>query len=134
MGDEKHSPRSRPVRILIVDGHAAARDGLALLLSRQPDLAVVGATGGREEALRLAAMHSPDVVVIDTSLVSDGGSLCEQFRKAYPATRILAWSLHSDGQAQQVCATLADAYILKELAPTEIIPAICRLLNGNASH
>src|SRR5262249_17607151 len=62
MGDEKHSPRSRPVRILIVDGHAAARDGLALLLSRQPDLAVVGATGDREEALDLATTHSPDVV------------------------------------------------------------------------
>ena len=54
----------RPLRVLIVDDHDIVRKGLAMLVSRHADLAVVGEAGSAAEALEKAQDSSPDVVWI----------------------------------------------------------------------
>jgi len=116
----------QPVRakVLIIDGSAVACEGLALMLSRQPDLVVCGVTGDASAAVRLVAVEPPDVVVIDPAMVPTGDRLIEYLRTAHPATLILAWSV-SPLQRMH-----ADTFVLKELAPKEMLPTIRRLLNG----
>src|SRR5215213_1917667 len=58
------SPGAAPVQVLICDDHEVLRHGLRTVLSRAPDLVVVGEAEGAPEALTLAARFRPDVTVI----------------------------------------------------------------------
>ena len=53
-----------PVRVLIADDQELFREGLHTLLSVQLDLQVVGEARNGEEALRLAAILKPDIILI----------------------------------------------------------------------
>lgn len=54
--------------ILLCDDHAVVRAGLLALLGSAPDIEVVGEAGSGEEAVALAAMLRPDVVLMDLQL------------------------------------------------------------------
>ena len=60
-------------RILIVDHHALFRVGIANILSREPDLEVVGEADDARSAVDRALETSPDIVLMDLSLPSPGG-------------------------------------------------------------
>jgi DNA-binding NarL/FixJ family response regulator len=57
-----------PIRLVIADGTLAVRAGLKALLDGEPDLVVVGDAGDGEEALRLAGVERPDLVLVDGDL------------------------------------------------------------------
>ena len=57
-----------PIRILLADDHTVMRNGLRLLLERQPNLKVVGEAADGREAVTLAAAEEPDVVVMDIAM------------------------------------------------------------------
>src|SRR5438876_10604237 len=61
------------IRVLIVDDNALFRDGLVSLLRQIPDIDVVGAAGGGDEALRRAPVLRPDVVLMDLAMPGIGG-------------------------------------------------------------
>ena len=121
-----HSPAiaAQPTaRVLIVDGHAATRDGLALRLSRQPDLAVCAVTDNSAAAVELAATLVPEVVVTDIALIPDGPALIEKIRAVRPAARVLVWSLHSDPQnVERAFAAGAAGFVPNTVVPTVIRP------------
>lgn len=51
-----------PIGVLIVNDHPVVRQGLALILSQEPDIALVGSAGTSGEALQLLRRHQPDIV------------------------------------------------------------------------
>ncbi len=51
-------------RILIVDDHPMMRDGLVTRITKEPDLSVCGEADDVDEALRLVAELSPDLVLL----------------------------------------------------------------------
>jgi len=57
-----------PIRILLADDHTVMRNGLHLLLERQPNLTVVGEASDGRETVRLAEQLSPNVVVMDIAI------------------------------------------------------------------
>jgi DNA-binding NarL/FixJ family response regulator len=61
-----------PVRVLIADDHALFRDGLRSLLEAQGVDVVAEARNGRE-AIELARVHRPDVVLMDLAMPEMGG-------------------------------------------------------------
>jgi len=56
------------IRILIADDHEIMRDGLGVLIRRQPSMEIVGQAGTGTEAVKLAARLSPDVIVMDYAM------------------------------------------------------------------
>jgi DNA-binding NarL/FixJ family response regulator len=65
MAEPMRPPKSKLVRILMVDDHPLMRATLAEIFDAQQDLEVVGQAGDGEQAVQLARALSPDVIVMD---------------------------------------------------------------------
>jgi len=79
------------IRVLIVDDHSIVREGLSMLLARDPDLEVVGEAADGAEAIRQARHLRPDVVVMDLLMpVLDGFAATRAIRDELPETEVLA--------------------------------------------
>ncbi len=57
-------------RVLLADDHVVMRNGLRLLLERQPDIEVVAEAADGREAVDMTLLHKPDVVVMDVAMPS----------------------------------------------------------------
>ena len=60
------------IRVMIVDDHAIVRVGLKQVLEQSGEFEVVGEAADGEEAVRVAADVSPDVVVMDVIMPKKG--------------------------------------------------------------
>ncbi len=62
-----------PIRVLVVDDHALLREGVASMVSRESDVALVGEAGDGAAAIEAAREHRPDIVLLDLQMpVMDG--------------------------------------------------------------
>jgi len=64
---------TRPIRVLLVDDHVLFRQGLASLLSAQPDMEVVGEAADGLEALVKAQKLRPDLILMDVTMRGRAG-------------------------------------------------------------
>ncbi|HEU5205843.1 MAG TPA: response regulator transcription factor [Candidatus Limnocylindrales bacterium] len=118
--------QSHSIRVLIVDDHAIVRRGLRGLLEITDDMDVVGDAADGEQAIRLAEVHEPDVILMDLVMpVKDGISAIREIKARHPATEIVA--LTSFIEEDKVVAALeagAAGYLLKDADERAVIEAI----------
>jgi len=122
-----------PLRVLIVDDHAAARTGLRLRLARERDLAIVGEAIDARAAVDLGADLQPDVVLVDLSLPdADGIELVPRLRAVSPKSACLILSLHdSTANRERAAAAGVPAFVGKQ-EPTEVLLSAIRRVGGAA--
>ena len=78
------------IRVMIVDDHSIVRVGLKQALEQSGEFEVVGQAADGEEAVRVAADVSPDVVVMDVIMPKkDGVEACREIMESAPETRVL---------------------------------------------
>jgi len=78
------------IRLMIVDDHLVCCAGLVSLLQAAPDIEVVGAAHGAQEAVRLAVQFRPDVILMDMTLPDDGAfEATRRILRSCPRTRIV---------------------------------------------
>lgn len=125
-------PDGSPAKVLIVDNHPAAREGLALGISRHPGLCVCGEADDIAGALRLVADEAPDVVVVEVSLRGGSGiDLVKRIRDRHPAVRVLVWSMYGESQyAGRALRAGASGYLEKTQPTERIVAAIRHVLTG----
>jgi len=126
---------TEPVRIFLVDDHALFRSGVRAELDRSvPDVTVVGEAGSVAEAVAGIAHLKPDVVLLDVHMPDGGGAeVLRRVRVAQPDVVFLALSV-SDA-AEDVIAIIragARGYVMKSIAPDELVDAIRRVHDGDA--
>lgn len=86
--------RALSVRALIVDDEPLARSNLAVLLARDPSIAVVGQCGSADEAIDAISTHKPDLVFLDIEMPEcDGFDMLERLGAA-PAFAIVFVTAH----------------------------------------
>ena len=122
-----------PARVLIVDDHPAAREGLAARLSLEEDFEVCGEAADMAEALRAVAATSPDLIVIDLGLRrGDGLDLIARLKSRGCPAKMLVWSWRSESlYAERALRTGASGYIGKDEATTTILAALRRIREGD---
>ena len=80
-------------KILIVDDHPIVREGLAMRIATQRDLAVCGEAATEDEALIKVKETLPDLMIIDISLRSGNGiNVVRRVKADYPSIKMLVVS------------------------------------------
>jgi DNA-binding NarL/FixJ family response regulator len=121
------------VRVVVAEDHPLFREAVGALLAGLPDTTVVASTDTVAGLLDAAAGCSPDVAVVDLSLV-DGSALgaLHQLRAIAPTCRVLI--LTSSDEDAAVYAALrsgAHGYLLKSATPEEITRAVRAVAGGD---
>ena len=119
-------------RILIADDHDLIRAGLRSVLEAHAQFQVVAEAATGAEAVELASLHSPDLVIMDVSMPGlDGIEATGRILAAQPGTRVLALSMHeSRDYLARMLRAGACGYMLKIYAAREILTAIHTVLEG----
>ena len=115
----------KPIRTLLVDDEPPARERLRWLLSRAPDVTIVGEAGDGEEAIACIAAQRPDLLFLDVQMPPPDGLAvlratrdtwlpCTIFTTAYSEHAVTAFELH------------ALDYLLKPFSPERFATALQR--------
>ena len=119
--------------VLLVDDHPVVRSGLRAVLEAD-DLSVVGEASTGEEAIVLAGLLHPDVVLCDLRLGAgiDGIETTAALRALTPAPAVLILTTF-DRDAEILGAIEAGAagYVLKDVSPEAIVDGIRRAATGD---
>jgi DNA-binding NarL/FixJ family response regulator len=116
----------KKVRILIADDHGIVRTGLRLQIERNEAFEVIGEASDGREAVRLAELLTPDIVIMDIAMpYLNGIQAAAQIVKNQPSTGIIILSMHSDETyITRTLAAGAKGYLLKENAEVDLSRAI----------
>jgi DNA-binding NarL/FixJ family response regulator len=122
------------IRILLADDHPRFREGVRLMLRREPELEIVGEASAGDEAVALAAAHQPDVVLMDLQMPGiNGVEATRQIVETSPHIRVLVLTMYEDDDT--VFAALragARGYLLKGADKAEVLRAIRGVASGEA--
>jgi DNA-binding NarL/FixJ family response regulator len=120
------------LRILLADDHTVLRQGLRLLLERQPGFQVIGEAADGHQAIEMAEAGHPDVVVLDLGMPRlNGIEAARQITAKLPSTAIVILSMHTDeSYLLQALKAGARAYLLKDSADADLIAAIRAVSEG----
>jgi DNA-binding NarL/FixJ family response regulator len=122
------------IRVLIVDDQSLIRVGIQTLLSRKPDIEVVGQASDGAEALRQVDALDPDVILMDIRMPGmDGVEATRQLvaRQARAGIIILT-TFHDDTNVFSALAAGARGYLLKDTDHKELAEAIRVVAAGQA--
>jgi DNA-binding NarL/FixJ family response regulator len=118
-------------KVLLVDDHPIVREGMALLINREPDLAVCADAVESNAALEAIDSLKPDLAIVDISLPGrDGLELLKMIRAKDPQMPVLILSMHGETTyAERALRAGANGYIMKQEATEKVLVAIRRILN-----
>jgi DNA-binding NarL/FixJ family response regulator len=118
-------PMSGRLRILLVEDHETVRQGLKLLIDREPDLEVVDEASDGAQAME-RALSDLDVVVMDISMPGVSGVIAtRQLKDLRPTLPVVTLTRHAD-QAflEELLRAGVSAYVLKQSPHAELLRAI----------
>ena len=85
---------------MIVDDHDVVRMGLKGFIDAEPDLEVVAEASNGAEAVSLARLHKPDVVIMDVRMPEGSGiDACRELRNGSPDSKVIMLTSYSDDTA-----------------------------------
>jgi len=114
-----------PLRVMIVDDEAHAREGLRIRLRREPDVLVIGEHGDADSALRAIASDAPDVLFLDIEMPgSNGFALLERMNGA--AMPIVIFVTAYDQHAVRAFSARALDYLLKPVEQARLRESLNR--------
>jgi len=125
---------SKKIGVLCVDDHRLVREGISLIISRQPDMEVVASAATGEEALALYERHNPDVVLMDLRLrTMTGLETIQRIRTFDESARIIVVTMHDgDEDIYRAFREGARAYLLKDTVPDDLVQAVRSVFAGES--
>jgi two-component system, NarL family, invasion response regulator UvrY len=120
------------IRVLIADDHPVVRQGLKQILLKTSNLMVTGEAADGHEALQKAQSEPWDVMVLDINMPGRSGfDILKELNRDQSKLPVLVLSMHSeDDFAMHILKAGASGYLTKESAPTELVNAILKIVNG----
>jgi len=122
----------KQIAVLLAEDHAIVRQGLRLLVEAEGDIEIVGEAKTGREAVQMTNKLRPEIVVMDIAMpLLNGLEATRQILKAFPKTKVLILSAHSDPEyVEQVVKAGALGYLVKQSSGDVLAKAIRELHNG----
>ena len=119
------------IRILAVDDSSMFREGLALMLSTQPDMNLVAEASNGREAVQQFRQHRPDITLMDLQMPEmNGMDAIVAIRREFPNAKIIILTTY-ESDVQDAMKLGARAYLLKTQLDKELLGTI-RTVQGEA--
>ena len=115
--------------VMLVDDHLIVRRGLASLIGDEPDLSVVAEASSGEEAIALASVHRPDVIVLDLRLRDMSGIDVAEALRGHKILMLSSFMQEED--VRRVFDAGILGYLSKDKDSTELLKAIRAVGKGN---
>ena len=115
-----------------VDDHPLIRQGIAGLVSIEPDLLLVAEASTGREAVQLFRAHRPDITLMDIQMPEMSGlDAISAIRSEFGDARIIVLTTYSgDVQALRAMQAGARAYLLKDTMHRELLDTIRAVYSG----
>lgn len=108
-------------RVLIVDDHKHAREGMRTILRMDPSFEIVAEAASGEEAISFTEAYMPDMVLMDIHMPHmDGLEATKAIKEKYPYIKIVMVTVSDDiAHLFEALKKGAQGYLLKNLHPEE---------------
>jgi DNA-binding NarL/FixJ family response regulator len=124
------------IRVVLVDDQALVRAGFRALLDAQDDIEVVGEGSDGEDAVRLAAEVTPDVILMDIRMPGvDGLSATRRISADERSAAVRVVILTTFGLDEYVFEAIragASGFLVKDTEPEELVQAVRVVAAGEA--
>jgi DNA-binding NarL/FixJ family response regulator len=125
---------AEPVRVVIVDDQELFRRGLAMLLTAEDDIDVVGEASDGDEAAQLAASVAPDVVLMDVRMPKSSGiEACIAIKQVVPSAKVVMLTMSDEeGDLYDAVRHGASGYLLKDASIDQVAEAVRLVADGQS--
>lgn len=125
---------SKDIRTIVVDDSPAALRAMCSVVERQPNLKFVGAASNGTEALTLARVFQPDLVLLDLEMpIMNGIEATDCLRRDCPAARVVIVTVHNTQELQKLCFERgASGFVSKDALKDELPIVVSRLFGDGA--
>ena len=123
------------IRVAVVDDQALVRRGFAMVLEHQQDIEVVAEAGNGLEAIQVTREHRPHVVLMDIRMPEMDGLAATATIIAeadWPVRVVILTTFDPDEYVYRALQAGASGFILKDIPPESLAPAIRTVADGGA--
>jgi PAS domain S-box-containing protein len=129
MAPQSHDP-GRKIRVMLADDHAIFRQGIANLLTEEPDIEVIGEAADGQEAIDLAAKILPDVILMDMSMPKlNGVEATRIIHNDWPEIRIIGLSMFEEEERSRA---IRDAGAVDYVTKSGPVKALINVIRANS--
>ena len=121
-------------RILVVDDHAHAREGICDILSEDDSFEVIGTASGGHEAIALTEQWMPDLIIMDIGMPDmDGLEATRTIKLRFPYIKIVLVTVSDDAAYLfEALKQGAQGFLLKNLSPSTWLEYLHAIMNDEA--
>ncbi|BBI98916.1 DNA-binding response regulator [Ferrigenium kumadai] len=122
----------RKAKVMVVDDHAIVRQGMFMLINREPDLHACCEAADIEQAVEANRACPHDIAIVDMSLDNASGlELVRRFQVQFPELKLLVLSMHDESiYAEPALKAGASGYLMKQMATDVLLHAVRKILRG----
>jgi len=122
------------IKVLLADDQALVRSGFRMILEARDDFDVIGEAENGREAVELATVTSPDVILMDVRMPElDGVEATRLILGAgSPARVLILTTFDLDEYVVRAIRAGASGFMLKDVRPQQLVEAIRVVAGGDA--